>query len=64
MLLVMIPFSILAGALSGMIDPEKSGSQLPRAFYVILAIIAPMGLMVALSTILVLRKWLAERKRR
>ena len=64
MLLIMIPFSILAGALAGMIDPEKSGSHLPRAFYVVLAIIAPMGLMVALSVILVLRKWLTERKRR
>lgn len=64
MLLIMIPFSVLAGALSGMIDPEKSGPQLPRAFYVVLAIAAPMGLMVALSVILVLRKWLADRKRR
>ncbi len=64
MLLVMIPLSILSGALSGMIDPEKSGSQLHRGFYVVLAIIAPMGLMVLLSVILVLRKWLAERKRR
>ena len=62
MLLIMIPLSVLASALSGMIDPEKSGSQLPRAFYVVLAIIAPMGLMVALSAILVFRKWLAGRK--
>ena len=64
MLLIMIPFSVLAGALSGMLNPESSGTGLPRAFYVVLTIIAPMGLMVALSVILVLRKWLAGRKRR
>ena len=64
MLLIMIPLSILAGALSGMLNPENSGVRLPRAFYVVLAIIAPMGMMVALSAILALRKWLAGRKRR
>ena len=64
MLLIMIPLSLLAGALSGMLNPENSSVRLPRAFYVVLAIIAPMGLMVALSAILVLRKWLADKKRR
>ncbi len=64
MLLIMIPFSVLAGALAGMLDPENSGTGLPRAFYVVLAVIAPMGLMVALSVVLVLRKWLANKKRR
>ena len=64
MLLIMIPFSILAGALAGMLNPESGSVQLPRAFFVALAMIAPMGLMVALSAVLVLRKWLAEKKRR
>ncbi len=64
MLLVMIPVSILAGALAGMIDPENSGTQLHRGFYVVLAIITPMGLMVALSVILVIRKWMGQRRRR
>ena len=62
MLLLMIPFSILAGALSGMLNPEGGG--LHRGFFVVLAIIAPMGLMVALSLILAARKRFSARKHR
>ena len=62
MLLLMIPFSILAGALSGMIDPAVGGVRLPRAFFVVLAIIAPMGLMIVLSLFLAVRKRLSARR--
>ena len=63
LLLLMIPFSILAGALSGMLNPQ-SGVGLPRAFFVILAIITPMGLLVALSLILAVRNRFSARKNR
>ena len=64
MLLLMIPFSILAGALSGMLNPTGGGAGLHRGFFVVLAIIAPMGLMVALGLILAVRKWFSTAKHR
>ena len=64
MLLLMIPFSILAGALSGMLNPTGGGAGLHRGFFVVLAIIAPMGLMVALGLILAVRKRFSTAKHR
>ena len=47
-----------------MIAPENSGVGLPRAFFVVLAIISPMGLMVVLSLVLSVRKWFFARKKK
>ena len=51
LLFLILPVSLLAGALGGMLQPETTGARLPRSFFVILAVMAPMGLMIAVSLV-------------
>ena len=63
LLFLILPVSILAGALGGMLRPETTGARLPRGFFVILAVMAPMGLMIAVSLVRAAAGHLSKRNR-
>ena len=64
LLFLVLPVSILAGALGGMLQPGATGSRLPRSFFVIMAVMAPVGLMIAVSLVRAAVAWLSDRDRR
>ena len=51
LLLLMVLCSVLSAALAGMLRGRDPGTSLPPGFYVIMAAIAPMALMILLSLI-------------
>jgi hypothetical protein len=61
LLFLVLPVSILAGALGGMLQPGTTGVRLPRSFFVILAVMAPLGLMIAVSLVRAAATWLSGR---
>ena len=64
LLFLVLPVSILAGALAGMLQPGETGVRLPRSFFVILAVMTPVGLMIAVSLVRAVVAWLSGRDRR
>ncbi len=61
LLLIMFLFSILAAALSGMLNRGAGKPTMPAGFYVMMAVAAPMAAMIAISLIRALRRWLKKR---
>jgi hypothetical protein len=51
LLFLILPVSILAGAFAGMFQPAATGPQLPRGFFVILAVVTPVGLLIGVSLV-------------
>lgn len=64
LLFLVLPVSILAGALAGMLHPGTTGVPLPRSFFVILAVMTPVGLMIGVSVVRAAVAWLSGRDRR
>lgn len=63
LLLIVVPVSLLAGALGGMLRTETDTAGLPRSFFVILAIMVPIGLMIVASIARSAIGWFVGRNR-
>jgi len=57
MLLAMILFGVLVASLGGMVRQHAVGAPMPPGFFVLMAIAAPLGLMILLSLLRALWRW-------
>jgi hypothetical protein len=62
LLLLMLIVSVLAAALSGML--QLSDTSLPRGFFVVMAVAAPMAVLVAVGLLRSVSRLLGRRGRR
>ena len=63
LLMLMVLFSVLAAALGGMIRSTYGDSPLPVGYLVIMAIAAPMGVLIVVSLLRLGLQWLGRRQR-
>ncbi|HYW78304.1 MAG TPA: hypothetical protein VE890_01965 [Thermoguttaceae bacterium] len=62
MLLVMVLFSVLAAALAGMLHRHQGRSTMQPGFFVLMAIAAPMGLMILASLLRAVMRYINRRR--
>ena len=63
LLFLILPVSILAGAFAGMFQPAATGARLPQGFFVILAVMTPVGLLIAVSVVRAAADYFSTRHR-
>jgi hypothetical protein len=61
LLFLMTAIAVVAGIFPAMLHPSIGAIRLLRAFFVILIMVAPFGLMVVLWLILLVRQWIRDR---
>ncbi|MEE8452630.1 MAG: hypothetical protein V3R99_11970 [Thermoguttaceae bacterium] len=62
MLLVMVLFSVLAAALAGLLHRHQGRSTMPPGFFVLMAVAAPMGLMILAGLLRAVTRYLNRRR--
>jgi len=62
MLLIMVLFSVLAAALAGLLHRHQGRSTMPPGFFVLMAVAAPVGLMILASLFRAVTRYLNRRR--
>jgi hypothetical protein len=55
-------WSVLCGAFAGLRQGHVGTSRLPHGFFVLMAVAAPLAIMIAVGLVLSLRRWLDRRR--
>jgi hypothetical protein len=62
LLLITALLSVLAAALAGMLRRQYGGSSLPSGFFVVMAVAAPMAVMILISLLYSVVRFLRRRR--